>query len=429
MRLWRLVILALGGLRRTPLRVGLTALGVTIGSGALVSMVAFALGMQQMAEAPFEMLGLLNNIEVSPGEGNNGKTRTLDDAAIDELAALPGVEAAYPHIRAAGVKLFNGEKSASATAVGMATQVPMLGEADQLLLAGHFFDSGEKPEALLSAALLRDLGFESPQQAVGTVLTLKADGLAPTDTETFAYERKDFAITVIGVYGMPRMVPGVGHRGVLVPVGLMKEIPGIRASPAMARLRAGKSATGAGYEKAIVRVEHFADLLPLEERIRAMGFETRTLLERLDKMRTFFVVMDALLAAVGTVALVVAALGVANTLLMSVLERYQEIGIYKAVGASAGDLVALFLAEAGLVGLLGGFGGLLLGWLVAWGLGTAVNLYARSYGVTRTFDVFSFPLWLLAATVAFSVVVSIVAGVYPARRAARLDPIRALRRV
>ena len=72
MRLWRLVILALGGLRRTPLRVGLTVLGVTVGSGALVSMVAFALGIQRMAEAPFEMLGLLNNIEVLPGKGDDG---------------------------------------------------------------------------------------------------------------------------------------------------------------------------------------------------------------------------------------------------------------------------------------------------------------------------------------------------------------------
>jgi len=65
---------------------------------------------------------------------------------------------------------------------------------------------------------------------------------------------------------------------------------------------------------------------------------------------------------------------------------------------------------------------------VAWGLATAVNIYARSHGVTRHFDIFSFPLWLLVATVVFSVVVSVVAGVYPARRAARLDPIRALRR-
>jgi len=427
-RLWRLVILALGGLRRTPLRVALTVLGVMIGSGALVSMVAFALGVQRMAEAPFEMLGLLNNIEVLPGKDDAGEARALDDAAIDELAALPGVAAAYPDIRAAGVKLLNGDTATRAMAVGVATHVPMFGEIDELLLAGHFFESGEKPEALLSVALLRDLGFESPQEAVGSVLRLEADGLSPTDAKTFAYEHKDFTITVIGVYGMPRMVPGFHHRGVLVPMGLMKEIPGIQASLAMASLRAGKSAMGAGYEKAIVRVEHFADLARLEEQIRTMGFETQTLLERLDDMRSFFVFMDAALAAVGAVALVVAALGVVNTLLISVLERYQEIGIYKALGASDGDLVTLFLAEAGLVGLLGGLGGLALGRAVAWALGTAVNVYARSQGVTRTFDIFAFPLWLLAATVVFSVVVSVVAGVYPARRAARLDPIRALRR-
>ena len=145
-------------------------------------------------------------------------------------------------------------------------------------------------------------------------------------------------------------------------------------------------------------------------------------------MRTFFVFMDVLLAAVGTVALVVAGLGIVNTLLMSVLERYQEIGIYKAIGASDGDLVVLFLTEAGIIGVLGGLGGLVLGRAVSWGLEIAVNVYARTQGVTEHLALFAFPIWLLVATVVFAVTVSVLAGVYPAIRAARVDPIQALRR-
>jgi len=160
-----------------------------------------------------------------------------------------------------------------------------------------------------------------------------------------------------------------------------------------------------------------------------MGFETRTMLERLEGMRKFFVVIDVLLASVGGIALVVAALGIVNTLLMAVLERYQEIGICKALGASDRDMMVMFLTEAGFIGLLGSVGGLALGWTVSWGLEIAINVYARSRGVVDLLEIFCFPPWLLAATVAFSVLVSVVAGVYPAARAARLDPIRALRQV
>ncbi|MCL4194442.1 MAG: FtsX-like permease family protein, partial [Thermoguttaceae bacterium] len=125
----------------------------------------------------------------------------------------------------------------------------------------------------------------------------------------------------------------------------------------------------------------------------------------------------------------VAALGIVNTLLMAVLERYQEIGICKALGASDRDMMVMFLTEAGFIGLLGSVGGLALGWTVSWGLEIAINVYARSRGVVDLLEIFFFPPWLLAATVAFSVLVSVVAGVYPAARAARLDPIRALRQV
>jgi ABC-type antimicrobial peptide transport system permease subunit len=128
------------------------------------------------------------------------------------------------------------------------------------------------------------------------------------------------------------------------------------------------------------------------------------------------------------VALVVAALGIANTLLMAVLERYQEIGVYKSLGASYGDLWVLFLTEAGIIGLLGGSGGLLLGRIVCYGLDIAVNAYARRHGVTEPMQVFVFPAWLLAGTVIFAVLASVLAGVCPALRAARVDPIRALRR-
>jgi ABC-type antimicrobial peptide transport system permease subunit len=215
---------------------------------------------------------------------------------------------------------------------------------------------------------------------------------------------------------------------VVLPLELIREIPGMRLHRAMESLRAGQDPADAGYQRVTVRVARHSDLLAVNTSIQAMGYDTRAALARLDEMRSFFVLIDVLLAAVGTIALVVSGLGILNTLLMSVLERQQEIGIYKAIGASDGDLVILFLTEAGIVGLVGGLGGLLLGRCASWVLDLGINVYARHHGVTAHLGIFSFPPWLLVSTAVFSALISILAGVYPALRAARVDPIRSLRR-
>jgi putative ABC transport system permease protein len=429
MRIWKLIQLALGSLRRTPLRVALTVLGVAIASGALVSMVGFALGIQEQAETPFETLGLINVIEVSPKKDEDSdEAPVLDDAALEQMESLPGVAVACPDFRVSGVKITFGEESKTVMAVGLPRQVPLVAIPQGIIIAGDYFGPTEAPEAVLSKRLAGDLGFDSPDAAVGSTVTLEASGLSPADAETFTFERKELVVRVIGVYDVPDMMPGPLGRAVVLPVELMKQIPGIRFAPVLDRLKAGKDAQGAGYSRATVRVHHHSDLTSVEKAIQELGFKTRSLLSQLEEMRAFFVFMDVLLASVGTVALVVAGLGIVNTLLMSVLERYQEIGISKAIGASDGDLLVLFLTEAGVIGLLGGLGGLVLGRVVSWILEIGVNAYARTQDVTVQLDLFAFPLWLLGATVLFSVVISVLAGVYPALRAARVDPIKALRR-
>jgi putative ABC transport system permease protein len=129
---------------------------------------------------------------------------------------------------------------------------------------------------------------------------------------------------------------------------------------------------------------------------------------------------------VGSIGLSVASLGIANTMVMAVLERTREIGVMKAVGAEDQDIRWLFLAESAVIGAAGGVIGLIFAWILGRTINFAANVYFVSTGFQKE-NLFTIPLWLVGAAIGFAVLVSIGAGLYPADRAARIDPTRALR--
>jgi putative ABC transport system permease protein len=404
--------------------VALTAFGVTIATGALVSMVGFALGLQERAEEPFQKLELVNRIDVSAG---SGQAAALDEAALTRIAALPGVVLAYPELRLDEVQVHRDSEMRQVAATGLPREAGRLRFVADAVVAGRFFQGGSAPEVILGDRLARQLGFAAPGEALGTTLALEVKGLTPGPEKTFKVEQRRLDVTVVGVWAPPAGRFGYAPEGLVLPLDVIRDLPGVRTGSVLERLLHGRGAGGTGYGRVVVRVGRPADLFGVEDRLRAMGMHTQTLLGQLKDMRTAFVLIDCTLAAVGGVALVVAALGIINTLLMAVLERYREIGAYKALGASDGDVRLLFLAEAGLVGLLGGLGGLVLGRVVSLLLEVVVNAIARNQGIDEQVMVFAFPWPLLAGAVLFAVLVSVLAGVYPASRAARIDPIRALR--
>jgi putative ABC transport system permease protein len=157
-----------------------------------------------------------------------------------------------------------------------------------------------------------------------------------------------------------------------------------------------------------------------------MGFGAFSLLDASKSLRIFFSVFDLLLGIFGSLALAVATLGIINTLVMAILERRREIGILKALGAADRDVKQLFFVEAGVMGLFGGFLGVGLGWLIGRALTFGTNVYLHRQNLPGV-DISSVPWWLFLGAVSFSILVSLAAGLYPASRAARLDPVEALR--
>jgi putative ABC transport system permease protein len=130
--------------------------------------------------------------------------------------------------------------------------------------------------------------------------------------------------------------------------------------------------------------------------------------------------------AVAMIAIFVASLGIINTMVMSVLERDSEIGVMKAVGASDWDIKKVFFVESSVIGLLGGISGLLLGWTVSRVINLVLNYFLAKQGLPYI-DYFDATLWLALGAIAFSICISLVAGIYPAVRASSVDPVAALR--
>ena len=186
------------------------------------------------------------------------------------------------------------------------------------------------------------------------------------------------------------------------------------------------SGVGTRYSALNVRATSPAAVAQIESSIAHLGFAAFSLIDVARNLRTFFAIFDLFLGIFGSLALAVASLGIINTLVMAILERRREIGVLKALGAANRDVRQLFFAEAGVMGLVGGVFGVLLGW----GIGRAIQLgtmvYMKRQGLTSP-NIWSVPWWLVLGAIGFAVLVSLVSGIYPASRAARLDPVEALR--
>ena len=449
---------AWSNLWKKKLRTFLTTSGVVIGIGALVCMFAFGQGVQQNIRDQFDEMDLLNYINVSPKNGRgadpvhvdpdaphistappqtvvdpNAPVEVLDDAFIAQVMQIEGVEAAFPEMRfPAQVRL--GEKE-QFTLVQVVTSRACNSELIQLR-AGEPYRSDEPNEVILSDSLLRRLGNSKPETAVGTEVEIRTITLdfSVASLMRMAFAKGDQRLPVSNQRYTFKVVGVVERMGFGGPMPIRSDVfipPG--AADRMRKL----VLTGvsdlfqpaekmAGYSTVTIRVASPAQVAPVKAQLEARGLRTFALMDQLAEMRTGFIIMDMFLLAVGMIGITVASLGIVNTMVMSILERYREIGIMKAVGATDGDVQKIFLFESGMIGLLGGVFGLALAWVVSFVINQVVNGFTSGQGVPFI-QYFSFPWWLCFGAITFSVAVSLIAGIYPTLRAARVDPVVALR--
>src|SRR6185436_15902084 len=186
-----------------------------------------------------------------------------------------------------------------------------------------------------------------------------------------------------------------------------------------------------GYSQVIVKVSDVSQVLDIADQITQMGFQAFTPQSFVQGINSFYQILQIIFGGVGAIALLVAAIGIANTMAMSILERTREIGLMKAVGATNRDVLAIFLGEAAGIGFIGGLGGVIVGWLA----GQAINVIAIVYlaaqasqqgGMPPSVAVYT-PVWLPIFALVFSTIIGMISGLYPALRAATMIPVLALK--
>jgi putative ABC transport system permease protein len=456
--------LALRNLREAVLRTALTALGVSIGIASLVGMVSFGVALQDQVVGSFTRSGLFDSITVTQAFragplGGRGRGRgrgidafrelvgpskqapadaRLDDEALKKFAALDRVKEVYPDIRVP-VQVAYGDASEFAVATGVPISARGRG-VFQTITAGQFFRNEAEDACLISldfAHRLTDgkvenlvgkelkLAYASSGNDAGEQITASVPGM-PAIPGGLNIQRTEKTFRIVGILERqagPNPIAAL-FSAVMIPLAKAREMGNYDFSSPQALLR-GLSEKRT-YATVTVKVARAQDAEEMEKKIRDMGYTAFSIADVLQGQKRAFILLDLFLGLIGSIALTVASLGIVNTMVMSILERTREIGIMKAIGGSDEDVRRIFLIEAALIGVMGGVFGLVLGWGVGRAINYGANYYLRGQGVPAT-NLFLIPWWLIAGGIAFALLVSLIAGSFPAMRASRLDPIQALR--
>lgn len=461
MKLPDLTELALRNLRESILRNSLTTIGISVGVASLVAMLSLGTGLQQLFTRRLAKSGLFDTIYVSSrremrgmgrAEERNGplpgESRVLDEAARSEIEHLANVSEAYPDIRFATELRF--EDKPHLTMISALPQSARTNDAFENL-QGHFFSSDTAPEVILQKSFAEELLGKTPPLGVpepavselaaplldkeltmryaqrSTTADLTAGGLGASDISGASYSvvSREQQLKIVGIADLdPESMRGPTRARVFLPLKLAESLHVMQPTDLREISRAASNEPV--YSSISVRVKNPSQIQGVEDAIKKMGFTTFSILDASRSLQQVFKVLYAFLGIFGSLALAVASIGIVNTLVMAILERRREIGIMKAIGASDGDVRKLFFAEAGAMGIIGGIFGVIFGWAIGQVINFGTNIYLKSQSIPPE-HFWAVPWWLVAFAIGFAFVVSLISGLYPAGRAARLDPVQALR--
>lgn len=381
-------------LTHKKLRAFLTIFGVTVGIGAIFFLLSFGIGLQHLVTN--EVIGN-QSIKVINISTPNSKILKLDDQVKQRISDLPNVVRAGGSYSYAGIlKAAGGEVDSIVYGV----DDNYLALSNFSLAEGRPISAGDSDSLIANHAALRSLGFKTDKSVLGKKVAVKVP--LPPGTARSAEISKDF--TIAGI-----LPEGAGSE-IYVP-GHIFQTAGVNA-----------------YSDLKVEAKESSDVDALRKQIESLGFETVSPIDTIDQINEMFKFFNVILAGFGGIGMIVAVLGMFNTLTISLLERTKEIGLMIALGGRNWDMRRLFILEAVLLSVVGAVSGIILAFISGQIINLIMNSFASRRGVTDSFQLFATPPLLVLGVISFMVLVGLVVAYLPARRAARINPIDALRR-
>lgn len=451
-----LLKLAFKNFSRRKVRSILAILGVVIGTAAIVAMLSLGIGMNESFKNDLSRIGSLNVIDVDPyyypedGMSYSGQPqqKTLDDESVAEIARIEGVEAVCPMLQT-NLKFVSGKYTSYVNIVGIDPNV--MENFDFKLASGRLLTDTDEANIVFGSQV--PYFFRNSRERSGRYSFMMGNqGEPPVDVMldrlvmTFDMSYGERKSPVIGPSSPgeenkkpPKLynAKGVGmlaesqnerdwqaYINITYLKKIMKEYSRSQNSRDMRNMGMD---TQQGYQQVKVKVADINDVQEVRKKINEMGFGAYSLADVLEQMQKTARTMQAVLGGIGAVSLLVAALGITNTMIMSIYERTREIGVMKVLGCRLGDIRRLFLTEAGFIGFIGGITGLLLSLGVSWLLNRfGGGIFGGRSGPDQN-SISVIPMWLALFSVGFATFVGLVSGFFPARRAMKLSALEAIK--
>lgn len=416
-----LIRVSFANIWRRKMRTILTVWGMSVGIGAMVLLISFAAGLQKQTEKSFLQAVSLTQLTVMPeksaaapfGASTSDKTFTPED--LETIRKIEHIRTAFSAVSVPPVEIVHGE--AKATAFFQTTVVETLTDAKRATVSsGSWWETNDQASVVLTEDTLDQLKI-TPADAVGTTVTVHAVNFGPGGTQAL----KDHEAAIAGV---------MKKQGAMFFAAdeMARDLAQTLSDEYAAVADTGTKPGAISSIEAVVDSAENVDVV--KQAVADLGWYASGVDEILTEINKQFFIMKIVLGVIGGIALFVALIGITNSMLMAVLERTREIGILVALGASRRTVSILFLAEAGWLG----FFGAALGLLGAYGIGKAIVAGISAYFAVTQKDTgelsviqFSIDWQLVVGTLVGAVLITLLAGWLPARRAARQDPIAALR--
>lgn len=451
-----IISLAVNNMTQNKFRTAVTILGVAIGIGSLSSMVAIGQGISENISNTLISNDVFTGMTVSSRDadysnygslGNAFYDETivpLNDSAVAEIEKIPQVTVVFPETIKHAEIVFGEHKTKS----NIKSVPALMGNFKPFdnMAYGSFYTKDNENSIVLSKAALFKLGIkikgdvdfgkttngeELPADSIiGHKISIVTKVFDPSkmdlNTPDIPVKNDTTTLTIVGITENNPLTAGMLSGGIFLPSLTCEKIPSVDIK-LIYEIYNGIDSDLTQYNSVYVKVYNFKELKSVKNKIENMGFVVFSVGDKLEDIEKVFMLIDMLLAAIGIIAITVSVFGIINTMTMAIYERRKEIGIMKAIGATQLQIKLIFYIESGITGAIGGILGAFAGYWVAKSASEAVRSQLSNIINTRS-DLFVFSWQLAAAAIAIAAVATIAAAIYPAFKAARIDPLEALRR-